>query len=114
MKKKTFLGLFVALSKITFKAFAFLSCSSSLVFMSARAQIDGMRELPQERELYNTIPGSEQKGSILDATNPMELMNILRRATSMDDATSPSDAVDEALRSFEFEGEDNSSLVSDY
>jgi len=34
----------------------------------------------------------------LDVTNPMELMNRLRNSSSMDSATSPKDAVDEALR----------------
>ena len=57
--------------------------------------------IPQERELYNTLPSSEKKGGILDATNPMELMNLLRKATAMDDATSPSDAIDQALKALE-------------
>ena len=59
------------------------------------------RELPQERELYQTLPQSNDNGSILDVTNPLDLMNRLRRATAMDDATSPSDAIDEALKDFE-------------
>ena len=57
--------------------------------------------IPQERDLYNTLPGEKQTESILDVTNPMELMNRLRRATAMDNATSPSDAIDEALKAFE-------------
>ncbi len=58
-------------------------------------------ENPQENELFNTLPGSSQKDSILDATNPMDLLNKLRRATAMDDATTPSDAIDDALKAFE-------------
>ncbi len=38
--------------------------------------------------------------NILDATNPMDLMNRLRRATALDDATPPGDAVDAALQDF--------------
>ncbi len=64
-------------------------------------------DLPQERELYNTLPGNNQQDSILDATNPMEFLNKLRRATAMDDATSPSDAIDEALKAFEETDQDD-------
>ena len=53
----------------------------------------------QERELdYGT--GTNRGGSVLDSANPIELMNKLRRATAMDDATQPSDAIDAALRDF--------------
>ena len=54
-----------------------------------------------DREIYNTLPGeSNKKGSVLDVTNPMELMRSLRQANSMNDATDPVDAIDEALREF--------------
>ena len=33
----------------------------------------------------------------------MDLLNRLRRATAMDNATTPSDAIDEALKALEFE-----------
>ena len=114
MKKIQLILTLFGSGKITFKAFVFGVWSFFFLVQPLRAQLDEFTALPQERELYNTIPGSEDKGSILDTANPMELMNLLRRATSMDDATSPSDAVDEALRSFELEGEGNSSLISDY
>ena len=71
----------------------------------SNAQTSGVFERPQEREMYNTLPGSAQKGTILDATNPMELMNRLRRASAMDNATAPSDAIDQALRALEVDQE---------
>ena len=53
----------------------------------------------QERELdYGT--GPTRSGSVLDSANPIELMNKLRKASSLDDATQPGDAVDAALRDF--------------
>lgn len=53
----------------------------------------------QERELdYGT--GPTRSGSVLDSANPIELMNKLRRASSLDDATQPGDAVDAALKDF--------------
>ena len=33
-------------------------------------------------------------------TNPFELVDMIRRQNSMNDATDPSDAIDDALRSF--------------
>ena len=33
-------------------------------------------------------------------TNPFEIVEMLRRANSMNDATNPSDAIDDALESF--------------
>ena len=34
-------------------------------------------------------------------TNPFEILDIIRRLNSMDDATDPSDAIDEAIKSFD-------------
>lgn len=52
----------------------------------------------QERELdYGT---GNKSGSVFDATNPIDLMNRMRRATALDDATTPGDAVDAALKDF--------------
>ena len=34
-------------------------------------------------------------------TNPFEIVDIIRKANSMNDATKPSDAIDEAIKSFD-------------
>ena len=70
---------------------------------AARAQERGYGQTisspQQERELdYGT--GTNRGGSVLDSANPIDLMNKLRKATAMDDATPPGDAVDAALRDF--------------
>ena len=41
----------------------------------------------------------EEDGSVLPS-NPFELVEMIRRANSMNDATRPSDAIDDALNSF--------------
>ncbi len=69
------------------------------------AQVSGEITNPEERELYETIPGQSKQKSILDATNPLELMNRLRSISALDNATSPSDAIDDALRAFEEAGQ---------
>ena len=54
----------------------------------------------EEIELNNnTQDGFESNSSI--PTNPFEIVDMLRKANSMNDATSPSDAIDEAIRTFD-------------
>ena len=47
----------------------------------------------------NTQDGFESNKSL--PTNPFELVDMLRKANSMNDATSPSDAIDEAIKTFD-------------
>ena len=47
----------------------------------------------------NTQDGFEINSTI--PTNPFEIVDMLRKANSMNDATSPSDAIDEAIRTFD-------------
>ena len=47
----------------------------------------------------DTSTKTEDDNSVIP-TNPFELMEIIRRQNSMNDATNPSDAIDDALKSF--------------
>tara|TARA_B100002019_G_scaffold22750_1_gene17295 strand:+ start:211 stop:510 length:300 start_codon:yes stop_codon:yes gene_type:complete len=47
----------------------------------------------------DTVTKTEDDNSTLP-TNPFELVEMIRRHNSMNDATDPSDAIDDALRSF--------------
>ena len=47
----------------------------------------------------DTSTKTENDSSVLP-TNPFELVEMIRRQNSMNDATDPSDAIDDALRSF--------------
>ena len=47
----------------------------------------------------DTSTKTEDDSSALP-TNPFELVEMIRRQNSMNDATNPSDAIDDALRSF--------------
>ena len=47
----------------------------------------------------DTSTKTEDDSSVLP-TNPFELVEMIRRQNSMIDATDPSDAIDDALRSF--------------
>ena len=47
----------------------------------------------------DTSTKTEDDGSVLPA-NPFELVEMIRRQNSLNDATDPSDAIDDALKSF--------------
>jgi len=47
----------------------------------------------------NSSTKTEEDSSFLP-TNPFELVEMIRRQNSMNDATNPSDAIDDALKSF--------------
>ena len=47
----------------------------------------------------DTSTKTEDDSSVLP-TNPFELVEMIRRHNSMNDATDPSDAIDDALKSF--------------
>ena len=64
-------------------------------------QADGVGQSygnPQLQKELDYGTGKQDGGSIFNTANPIELMNKLRKSSSMDDATSPSDAVDAALK----------------
>ena len=69
----------------------------------------------QEKQIYDYGPGgsngTSKQGSILDSTNPIDLMNKIRRGTAMDDATTPGDAVDAALKDLDVQSSGPSSQV---
>ena len=75
-----------------------LSSLVTTVPVGAGAQVESPFQNREEREIYGDTNGS---GSILDAANPMDLLNQIRRATAMDDATPPSDAIDAALKAYQ-------------
>ena len=52
-----------------------------------------------EKELHNDL--DESFDSSVFSSNPLEILDAWRRATAMDDATTPADALDEAIKAFE-------------
>tara|TARA_Y100001968_G_scaffold144292_1_gene131782 strand:- start:1915 stop:2322 length:408 start_codon:yes stop_codon:yes gene_type:complete len=54
----------------------------------------------EKRDIYSTFATEDQNDHGLPI-DPFDLMNRLQQAESMDDATTPSDALDEALNAFE-------------
>jgi len=52
----------------------------------------------EELEIDNSTKTEDDSSAL--PTNPFELVEMIRRQNSMNDATDPSDAIDDALKSF--------------
>ena len=76
---------------ITFVIFFILLISLKCDYLNA--------EYSYEELEINTSTKTEDDSSVLP-TNPFELMEMIRRQNSMNNATNPSDAIDDALKSF--------------
>ena len=54
--------------------------------------------LPEQLQIDSSTKIEEDSSAI--PTNPFEIVEMIRRYNSMNDATNPSDAIDDALKSF--------------
>ena len=66
--------------------------------ISFRGDLINAEYLPEEIEIDNSTKTNDN-GSVIP-TNPFEIVEMIRRYNSMNDATNPSDAIDDALKSF--------------
>ena len=78
------------------KPLTFLIFFTSLI--SLKSDYLNAEYLFEELEI-DTSTKTEDDSSVLP-TNPFELVEMIRRQNSMNDATDPSDAIDDALKSF--------------
>ena len=70
-------------------------CATALMTISLHLNAEYLFE---ELEI-DTSTKTEENSSVIP-TNPFELVEMIRRQNSMNDATNPSDAIDDALKSF--------------
>ena len=66
--------------------------------ISSKGDLLNAEYLSKELEI-DTSTKTEEGGSAIP-TNPFEIVEMIRRQNSMNDATNPSDAIDAALKSF--------------
>ena len=59
-----------------------------------------------ELEINRTF-NSEDENNLDLPTNPFEIVDRIRRATSMNEATKPSEAIDDALKTFDMIKDEN-------
>jgi len=81
----------------------YLSKSISLVFLSIslislKCDFLNAEYLFEELEIDSSTKTEDDSSAL--PTNPFELVEMIRRQNSMNDATDPSDAIDDALKSF--------------
>ena len=79
-----------------FKPITFLIILISLI--SINSDFLNAEYLFEELEI-DTSTKKDDSGSVIP-TNPFELVEMIRRHNSLNDATKPSDAIDDALKSF--------------
>ena len=88
MKNYFFKKLPKSISLITFFV-SLISLKVDLLNAEYLLEKSGMDTSTKTDEINSVIP-----------TNPFEIVEMIRRFNSMNDATNPTDALDEALRSF--------------
>ena len=66
--------------------------------ISLKSNFLNAENLFEELEINTSTKTDEDSSAI--PTNPFELVEMIRRQNSMIDATNPSDAIDDALKSF--------------
>ena len=69
-----------------------------ILLISLKGNYLNAEYLFEEFEIDNSTK-TEEDGSVIP-TNPFELVEMIRRQNSMNNATNPSDAIDDALKSF--------------
>ena len=70
----------------------------SISLISLKSDFLSAEYLLEEMEI-DTSTKSDDNGSVIP-TNPFQIVEMIRRYNSMNDATNPSDAIDDALDSF--------------
>jgi len=80
----------ILIKPITFVIFIFL------IFL--KGDYLSAEYLFEELEIDTSTKTEDDRSAL--PTNPFEIVEMIRRQNSMNDATNPSDAIDEALKSF--------------
>ena len=70
----------------------------AISLISLKVDFVNAEYLLEELEIDTSTKGEEDSSVI--PTNPFEIVEMIRRHNSMNDATKPSDAIDDALKSF--------------
>ena len=71
---------------------------SFILLTSLKVDYLNAQDLFGKLEIDNSTKPDEDSQVL--PTNPFEIMEMIRRQNSMNDATNPSDAIDDALKSF--------------
>ena len=90
-------------SKSIFNKYIYLFIST--IFLISFPSIAQENYKLSEMEINRAI-NLEDEDNLDFTTNPFEIVDRIRRANSMNDATKPSEAIDDAIKSFDMINED--------
>ena len=93
LNKKQLKSIFIKYNQLIYL------CVLPICFISYKSTAQENYKL-DEMEI-NRISNLNDEDNLNFPTNPFEIVDMLRRANSMNDATKPSDAIDEAIKSFD-------------
>ena len=82
--------------KSLYKSITFLIFFTLLIFL--KSDHLNAEYIFEELEIDNSTKTEDDSSAL--PTNPFELVEMIRRQNSMNDATDPTDAIDDALKSF--------------
>ena len=82
------------------KLFIIFLFFSPLIFTYPYAVFSSQENYFEEIDLNNTTKDEYESNNSIP-TNPFEIVDMLRKVNSMNDATTPSDAIDDAIKSFD-------------
>ena len=71
---------------------------SFILFISLKVDSLNAEYFFEDLEIDNSTKPEDDSSAL--PTNPFEIVEMIRRQNSMNDATNPSDAIDDALKSF--------------
>ena len=91
----------IIINKLRYLISLFILSNFFLSYQSIAQESYKLKEI----EINRTI-NLEDEDNVDFPTNPFEIVDRIRRANSMNDATKPSDAIDEAIKSFDMIKED--------
>ena len=89
-------------SKPAFLTWLFISANFFISHQTFAQESNKLNEI----EINRTINFDDEDNRDLP-TNPFEIVDRIRRANSMNDATNPSEAIDEAIKSFDMIKKEN-------
>ena len=85
----------------------YLACTGGVILFGGHSYVIAEDfKNTKDRDIYKSLGGDQEDDSALPS-NPMKMMEMIRKATAMENATSPTDALDEALKAFDEQSPDN-------
>ena len=87
--------------KNTIKNIGYVACLFTFQDFFVGYQLFAQESYELNEMEINRTSSLDEEGNLDFPTNPFEIVDRIRRANSMNDATKPSEAIDDAIKSFD-------------